>query len=138
MNLNKVILMGRLGKNVETKVTPSGVTVANFSLATSESVKQKDGSRQEKTDWHNVVVFGKVGENCSKFLSKGSAVYVEGRISYRMWEKDGRKFYATDIIANNIQFLDKKEAPVDAALKKVQQQAQQDNQQLFTTDDIPF
>ena len=139
MNLNKVFLIGRLGKAPETKVTPSGLTIANFSLATSESVKQKDGTRQEKTDWHNVVVFGKAAENCAKYLNKGSGVYVEGRISYRHWEgKDGRKLSATDIVASTVQYLDKKEAPVDAALKQVMQKVSQPVQQDFTTDDIPF
>lgn len=137
MSVNKVLLIGHLGKAPETKITPSGVTIANFSLATSE--KSKDGSKPEKTDWHNVVVFGKAAENCVKYLNKGSHVYVEGRVSYRHWEgKDGRKFTATDIIASTVQFLDKKEAPVDAALRQVMQKASQPVQQDFTTDDIPF
>jgi single-strand DNA-binding protein len=106
-SVNKVILIGNLGRDPETRFTNSGGSVTNFSLATTESFTDKSGARQERTEWHNIVVWGKQGENCAQYLKKGSPVYVEGRISYREYEaKDGSgKRKATDIVAMRVQFL---------------------------------
>lgn len=108
--LNKVMLIGRLGKDPEMKYTPSGVTVATFSIATNESYKDKDGKAIENTDWHNVVAWKKLAEICGQYLKKGSTVYIEGKIKTRHYDhKDGTKRYVTEIIAENMQMLGSKE-----------------------------
>jgi len=106
-SVNKVILIGNLGRDPETRFTNSGSSVTSFSIATTESFADKSGTRQERTDWHNITVWGKQGEACAQYLKKGSPVYIEGRISYREYEaKDGSgKRKATDIIAMRVQFL---------------------------------
>ncbi len=104
--VNKVILVGNLGKDPELRSTTSGTSVCEFSIATGESWKGKDGQQQERTEWHRIVVWGKLGENCAKFLSKGRQVYLEGRLQTRSWEdKDGNKRYTTEIVARDVQFL---------------------------------
>jgi len=105
--INKVILIGRLGSDPEVRYTPSGVAVANFSVATSEEWKDKDsGEKKERTEWHRIVAWRRLGEICGEYLSKGKQVYVEGRLQTRSWEdRDGNKKYTTEIIANDIQFL---------------------------------
>lgn len=103
--VNKVILLGRLGAEPEIRQTSSGAEVCNFSLATSEKWKDKDGIEQEKTEWHRIVVFGKLAEICAKYLAKGKQAYIEGRIQTRSWEKDGHKNYTTEVIAVSVQFL---------------------------------
>jgi len=105
--INKVILIGRLGSDPEVRYTPSGVAVANFSVATSEEWKDKDsGEKKERTEWHRIVAWRRLGEICGEYLSKGKQVYVEGRIQTRSWDdRDGNKKYTTEIIANDIQFL---------------------------------
>jgi len=104
---NKAIVMGNLGKDPELRYTNSGVPVANFSVATSESWTNKQTqNREERTEWHNIVVWGKMGENCAEYLKKGRQVLVEGRIQTRSWDdKEGKKRYTTEIVANNVQFL---------------------------------
>jgi single-strand DNA-binding protein len=105
--INKVILIGRLGSDPEVRYTPSGVAVANFSVATSEEWKNKDtGEKQERTEWHRIVAWRRLGEICGEYLSKGKQIYVEGRIQTRSWDdRDGNKKYTTEIIASDIQFL---------------------------------
>lgn len=107
MSVNKVILLGRLGQNPELKYTPSGSSVCNFSLATSESWKDKNnGQKQEKTEWHRIVVWGKLAELCHQYLSKGRQVFVEGRLQTRSWDdKTGNKKYTTEILASTVQFI---------------------------------
>jgi len=107
MSVNKVLLLGNLGRDPEVRYLPSGNPVANFSIATSESFTDRNGSKQEKTDWHNIVVYGKQAESCGQYLKKGRQVFVEGRISYRNYEaKDGSgKRYVTEIVAQRVQFL---------------------------------
>ena len=107
MSVNKVLLIGNLGRDPEVRYLPSGNPVANFSIATSENYTDRNGSKQERTDWHNIVVYGKQAELCGQYLKKGRQVYVEGRISYRNYEaKDGSgKRYVTDIVAQRVQFL---------------------------------
>lgn len=108
--LNKVMLIGRLGRDPEIRYSQQGLAVVNFSMATSEQWTDRNtGERQEKTEWHRIVVFGKQAEICEKYLSKGSQIYVEGRIQTRNYEKDGQTHYMREIIAANFQFLDRKQ-----------------------------
>lgn len=102
--VNRVILVGRLGKDVELRTSQSGKSVGKFSLATDTG-----WGDNKKTDWHNIVTFDRIAENCSKYIKKGSMVYVEGRISYNKWEKEpGNNITITSIVANEVQFLDTK------------------------------
>ena len=105
--INKAIIVGRLGRDPELRYTPSGVAVANFSVATSEEWKDKDsGEKRERTEWHRIVAFARLGEICGEYLSKGRQVYVEGRIQTRDWEdQNGVKRYTTEIVANQMQML---------------------------------
>ena len=103
--VNKVILIGTLGKDPETKYFQDGTAVCNFSVATSESWKDKQGQRQEKTEWHRVTVFRKLAEICGQYLSKGSKVYLEGKLQTRSYEKNGQTLYVTEIVAEEVQFL---------------------------------
>lgn len=105
-SINKVILIGNLGSDPEVKYTPSGTAVANFNIATNESWNSKDGKKEEKTEWHRIVVWSKLAELCGEYLAKGRTVYVEGRLQTREWnDKDGNKRYTTEIVANTVQFL---------------------------------
>lgn len=107
--LNKVQLIGFLGKDPETRNTSGGNSVTNFSMATTERWKDKSGEKQEKTEWHNIVVWKQQGENCARYLSKGSKAYVEGRIQTRKWEdREGNDRYTTEVVASNVVFLDPK------------------------------
>ncbi len=104
--VNKVILVGRLGNDPEVHYTNSGKAVAKLSIATSENWADKEGQRQERTEWHRIVVWGKLGELCGEYLKKGRQVFIEGRLQTRSWEdKEGQKKYTTEIVAQNIQFL---------------------------------
>jgi len=106
MSVNKVILVGRLGQNPEVRYTPSGSAVANFSVATNEAWTDKSGQKQERTEWHRVVVWGKLAELCNQYLQKGRQCYVEGRLQTREWtDKDGVKKYSTEVQAQTVQFL---------------------------------
>lgn len=102
--VNKVIIIGRLGKDPETKAIGQGSTLTRLTVATSETW-MKDGQKQEKTEWHNITVWGKLAEICGKYLAKGRQVYVEGKLQTRSWEDNGQKKYATDIVATAVQFL---------------------------------
>jgi len=105
-SVNKVILVGNLGADPELKYTPTNRPVCNLSVATNEAWKNKDGEKQEKTEWHRVQVWGDQAENCQKFLTKGRMVYLEGRLQTRSWEdKDGKKRYTTEIVADRVVFL---------------------------------
>lgn len=104
MYLNKAMIYGNLTRDPELKALPSGMNVCSFSLATNRIYNDRDGKRQESTDYHNIVVFGKQAENCAKYLSKGNAAYVEGRLQTRSWEKDGQKQYRTEVVADRVQF----------------------------------
>jgi single-strand DNA-binding protein len=107
--VNKVILIGHLGADPDMRHTPAGAVVCEMRLATSESWKDKNGQRQERTEWHRLVVWGKLAEACAKHLEKGRQVYVEGRIQTRSWDdKDGVKRYTTEIIVSEVQFLGSK------------------------------
>lgn len=107
--MNKVFLLGNLGKDPETKQLPNGGSVTTFPLATQETYVSK-GEKTKRTEWHAVVVWGKLGENCGRFLKKGRKAFIEGTIKTRSWEKDGVKRFKTEIVATNVQFLDKPSA----------------------------
>jgi single-strand DNA-binding protein len=108
--INKAILIGNLGADPEVRYTQSGAAVANFNLATTETWT-KDGNKEEKTEWHRIVAFARLGEICGEYLSKGSRVYIEGRIQTRQWDdKDGNKRYTTEIVAREMKMLSSKGA----------------------------
>jgi single-strand DNA-binding protein len=107
--VNKVILIGRLGKDPDVRYTPDGTMVTNFNLATDEQWKDKNGEKVQKTEWHRIVTWGKLAEICGNYLVKGKLVFIEGRIQTRSWEdKEGVKRFTTEIIASNMQMLDSK------------------------------
>ena len=138
--INKVILVGRLGNDPETKCTNSGACITNISIATSEKWKDKNtGQPQEKTEWHRVVFFGKVAEIAGQYLKKGSNVYIEGKLETRKWQdQSGQDRYTTEVKASQLQMLDAKgdsgaqsynQAPQQAPQQQVQQPPQQAPQQ---------
>ena len=133
--VNKVILIGNLGKDPEVRYLDSGVAVANFSLATTESYKNKEGERVSQTEWHNVVLWRGLAEVAEKWLKKGSNVYIEGKIKTRKWEdKDGNTRYNTEILADNMTMLGSKStSEPEAAPTTPEQQPATD-----TADDLPF
>jgi single-strand DNA-binding protein len=106
VGVNKVILIGRLGADPEVRYTSNGGAVANFNMATNENWTDKAGQKQERTEWHRIVVWGKLGEVCGQYLSKGREAYVEGRLQTREWtDKEGGKRYTTEVVAQSVQFL---------------------------------
>jgi len=114
--INKAILIGNLGSDPEVRYTQSGAAVANFTIATTEKWKGQDGQMQEQTEWHRIVAFARLGEICGEYLSKGSKVYIEGRIQTRKWEdKDGNARYTTEIVAREMKMLDSKGASSGSA-----------------------
>jgi single-strand DNA-binding protein len=104
-SVNKVILVGNLGRDPEVRFMPNGDAVCNFSIATTDSWKDKSGAKQEKTEWHNITMYRKLAEIAGEYLKKGRPVYVEGSLQTRKWEKDGVTRYTTEIIANQMQML---------------------------------
>jgi single-strand DNA-binding protein len=105
-SVNKVILVGNLGRDPELRYTQSGSAVTNFTLATNEKWRDKEGNNQERTEWHRIVVWGRSAENCAQYLQKGSSVFIEGRLQTREWEdKEGHKRTTTEINAMSVQFL---------------------------------
>ena len=108
--INKVILVGRLGKDPEIRSTPQGTTVAKFTIATDEKFTDKSGEKQERTEWHNIVAWGKLGEICGQYLRKGKLVYIEGSIRTDSWDdkESGQKKYRTEIVANTMKMLDRR------------------------------
>ena len=115
-SVNKVILIGNLGSDPELKYTPSGAAVTNFNVATNEVWNDKDGNKQERTEWHRVVLWRKLAEIAGEYLKKGSKVYLEGRLQTRSWEdKDGVKRYTTEVVADNMTMLDAKSEDGDSS-----------------------
>jgi single-strand DNA-binding protein len=110
MSVNKAILVGRLGRDPETRYTGGGQAVANFTMATDESYKDRTGERQKRTEWHRIVLWGKLAEIAQQYLKKGMLVYIEGRIQTRQWEdkRDGQKRTSTEIVANSMKMLTSK------------------------------
>ena len=146
MSVNKVLLLGRLGKDPELKYTPSGVAVCSFSIATSEAWQDKAGQKQERVEWTNIVVWNKLAELCNQYLSKGRQAYIEGSLQTRSWDdKDGNKRYTTEIVAKTVQFLG---GPSDGAQKSGGAPANNSasdsaanyhgSDTSFTSDDVPF
>lgn len=157
MSVNKVIVLGRLGQEPELKYTPSGAAVCNFSVATTENWVDRNGQKQDRTEWHRVVVWGKLAELCNQYLAKGRQVFIEGNLQTRSWEdKTGGKRYTTEINARNVQFLGgagKEDRPgsnqsVDRSMMDDSKNTGEDNfmnqeydvstDASFTADDIPF
>jgi single-strand DNA-binding protein len=112
-SLNKIILIGNLGRDPETRYLPNGDAVANISVATTDTWKDKNGEKQEKTEWHRVTLYRRLGEIAGEYLKKGSQVYIEGRVEYREYEKDGQKRYSTDIIATEMKMLGSRQGAGD-------------------------
>jgi len=136
--VNKVILVGRLGADPEVRYTNSGTAVANFNMATSVNFTDKNGEKTEKTEWHRIVAFGRLGEVCGEYLSKGKQVYIEGRLQTREWEdRDGNKKKTTEIVAGTMQMLgaasDKVRGDVSDEPPPVS-----DIPNIGTEDDVPF
>jgi single-strand DNA-binding protein len=104
-SVNKVILVGNLGRDPEVRYMPNGEAVANFSIATTDNWKDKSGVKQERTEWHNIVMYRRLAEIAGEYLKKGRPVYVEGRLQTRKWEKDGVTRYTTEIVADQMQML---------------------------------
>lgn len=104
MYINKAMIYGNLTRDPEMRALPSGMQVCTFGIATNRIYNDRDGNRQEATEFHNITVFGKTGENCAKFLHKGNSAYIEGMLRTNSWEKDGVKHYRTEIVADRVQF----------------------------------
>lgn len=141
-SVNKVILIGNLGSDPELRYTPQGSAVANFSVATNEVWTNKEGKKEERTEWHKIVVWGKQAETCNTYLKKGKQVYIEGSIRQRSWEdKEGNKRYTTEIIAQSIKFLGRAEGAT-AQTQKEDVPASFDEVFASTTptkdEDVPF
>jgi single-strand DNA-binding protein len=136
--VNKVILIGNLGKDPEVRYTQAGAAIANFNVATTETWKKQDGSKEELTEWHRVVAFGRLGEICGEYLSKGSKVYIEGRLQTRKWEnKEGVTQYTTEIVAREMKML----SPRGSSGGSSQDQGQYSDQSFpeqVMGDDVPF
>ncbi|MBN22010.1 MAG: single-stranded DNA-binding protein [Bdellovibrionaceae bacterium] len=155
MSVNKVILVGRLGQDPEVKQTGGGSSVANFSLATNETWVDKQGQRQERTEWHRIVVWGRLAELCGQYLSKGRQAYLEGKLQTRQWQdKDGQTRYTTEVQAQTVQFLGGQSASAgQSSYGQSQPNYGQSNEMsmgnpgfmgmtseepAFTEDDVPF
>jgi len=114
-SVNRVTLIGNLGRDPELRYTAGGQPVANFTLATHERFNDREGKPQERTEWHRIVVWGKQAENCANYLAKGRSVYIEGRLQTREWEdKEGQKRQTTEVVAQTVQFLDRREGGREA------------------------
>ena len=144
--VNKVILIGNLGRDPELRRTASGSSVVSFPLATTERYNDKNGERQDRTEWHNIVAWGKLGELANQYLKKGRSAYIEGRLTTRSWDdKDGNKRYKTEIVANQIQFLggsgDSGQSTFSAPASADESGAQNDavlEPEPIVEDDLPF
>jgi len=147
MTINKVTLLGRLGQDPELKYTPNGIAVCSFTLATSDKWSDKNGQKQERTEWHNIIVWGKLGELCDQYLKKGRQIYLEGSNQTRSWDdKNGQKRYKTEVITKTIQFLESNNTD---AKNNEKQNAEHDSSfhneayindlnSSFTSEEIPF
>jgi single-strand DNA-binding protein len=138
--LNKAILIGHLGRDPEMRYTQSGVAVANFNIATTETWTNKEGEKDSRTEWHRIVAFGKLGEICGEYLAKGRQVYIEGRIQTRDWEdRDGVKRYTTEIVASQMIMLGSRDSAVTTDSFGGPPSTESDSSLPETPDDdIPF
>lgn len=138
-SVNKVILIGNLGRDPETRYLPSGDAVTNINIATTEKWKNKGGDQQEHTEWHRVAFFGKLAEIAGEFLKKGAAVYVEGRIQTRKWQdKEGNDKYSTEIVADRMQMLGGKSPAQEREPEPTRKQAKAASGFDQIEDDIPL
>jgi len=139
--INKVILIGRLGNDPEVRYTPDGTAVANFSIATSDEWTDKaTNEKKERTEWHRIVAWRRLGEICGEYLSKGRQVYIEGKLQTRSWEKDGVTRYSTEIVASDVQFLGSRDS-ADTYRSPGPSQTRESSAPPFPDkqdDDIPF
>lgn len=140
MSVNKIILLGRLGTEPELKYLPNGSAVCNFTLATSEKYTDKNGEKKENTEWHKIVVWGKIAELCNQYLKKGSQAFIEGKIQTRSYDdKDGNKKYITEINASSVQFLDSKSSDSEMVKSAKETFGVKGKASNFITDeDVPF
>ncbi len=142
--INKVILIGNLGRDPETRYTQRGSAVTNFSVATSDSWRDKQsGEQQERTEWHNVVCFARLAEIAGEYLKKGSKVYIEGSLRTSSWEADGQKKYRTEVMARDLQMLDSRGGGAPSGFESQAPAPSQDNAATVADsddfdDDIPF
>ena len=144
--LNKVMLIGNLGRDPEVRYTPDGLAIANFTIATSERRKNKSGEYADSVEWHRIVAFGKLAEVCGEYLSKGRQIYAVGRLQTRSWEKDGVTRYTTEVVAAEVQFLgrrddggyDRSQGGGGNAVKNGPQGGDRQAPQAIPEDDIPF
>jgi single-strand DNA-binding protein len=142
--VNKIILIGNVGKDPEVRYLQNGTAVAQFSLATSETYKDKDGNKQTSTEWHNIVLWRGLAEIAEKYIKKGSKLYIEGKITYRSYDaQDGTKRYVTEVVGNNMQMLDSRSSGAstpppspEAASNSNTTSAEQDEN--LPADDLPF
>jgi single-strand DNA-binding protein len=136
--INKVILIGNLGKDPEVQKLEGDITVAKFTLATTETYKDKQGNRVDQTEWHNIVAWRQLADFCGKYLHKGSSVYVEGKLKTSSWtDKENNKKYRTEIIADTISFLDKKPSDSGNDSNHTNTASSQEHQEQMA-DDLPF
>src|SRR3954471_14286183 len=126
--LNRVTLIGRLGRDPEMRFLPDGTAVANFSVATDRSWNDETGKKRSETEWHTIVAWAKLGEVCGKYLNKGSLVYIEGRLQTRSWETDKVKHYRTEVVAEQVKFLERKATTDETDLPT----------QSMPVEDLPF
>lgn len=134
MSVNKVILLGNLGRDPETRFTDGGLQITSFSIATT-SYRKVDGGRTEETEWHRITTFGRQAEVAQQYLRKGSRVFIEGRLRTRKWEKDGRTQYITEILADSLQLIDKRDG--EQGNTNQAQPPRPQNEQSYQ-EDIPF
>lgn len=135
-SVNKVILLGNLGRDPELRFLPNGDAVCNFSIATTDSWKDKAGEKQEKTEWHNIVMYRKLAEIAGEYLKKGRPVYLEGRLQTRKWQtKDGQDRYTTEIVADNMQMLGGRDAGTQSTSKNEFNQEPKKNDSPSKADD---
>lgn len=142
-SVNRVILVGNLGRDPEMRSTDSGTSVCNFSIATSENWTDKTGEKQERTEWHRIVVWAKLAEICGQYLKKGRQVYIEGRLQTRKWQdKDGNERYTTEVVAQNVVFLGAKSEQNDQKPAQPTSSGQPERQYppfpAQTADELPF
>lgn len=135
-SLNKIMLIGNVGKDPEMRFTPNGVPVASFSLATSRTFGVTDGERRQETEWFTVIAWRKQAESCNQFLTKGQKVYVEGRLHSRTWEgQDGQKRFVNEVIADRVLFLDKRAV---APLPSEEAAPSESPEDMIEPEDLPF
>ena len=138
--INKVILVGRLGKDPEMRSTPNGNTLAKFTIATDERFTDKNGEKQERTEWHNITAWGKLGEICGQYLRKGKLVYIEGSIRTDSWDdkESGQKRYRTEIVANTMKMLDRKGDENGSGAYAGARKGSEPTAQVEEDDEVPF